>query len=527
MTPTTPPKKRTIWKRLLLGLVIIATLFGGYHFWMIFLYEQNLNSILAEIDAEDPNWTWEQMLASRSQLKPEDNGAIELIELLKATTLRESIPWANRNEWAKKYMKLWDVPAMLYSDGFLEEHPNAKLPAVIRELTEPLLKMEPMPQVLNRARDMKRFQVGRMDHTYRQLLMWSLLPDIQGTRNISTLLGYDADLLADRNQPAPAVKSIQGMLGIGRCLSNDPFLISHLVRQAISGLACRQTARMLAQPVTLTSDQLKLLQWEFEREHELTVGMLTKMIRSERAVLDHDLDQLAQGKINFSDIAGTMGVRLKLSTGYVPLDQKLVNLFPELLYGWGNRPGHFKQERASLLKFYTQAVRWSAQPENTLVSSLEQWEKSGPFVTPFLRQFHMMPMNNKRDSRPEFDSLVRTAHAFLANRAKLRAIIAAIACERYRLDTKSWPTSWDQLTPQYLKAAPIDPNTGKPLFLKALPDGLVIYSVGRDQKDDGGEVLPGESPARDVGYRLWNPAQRGINLDEKYNEYLKNIKGEQ
>jgi hypothetical protein len=34
----------------------------------------------------------------------------------------------------------------------------------------------------------------------------------------------------------------------------------------------------------------------------------------------------------------------------------------------------------------------------------------------------------------------------------------------------------------------IDPFTGKPLLMKKLPEGWVIYSVGKNLKDDGGQV---------------------------------------
>jgi hypothetical protein len=33
-----------------------------------------------------------------------------------------------------------------------------------------------------------------------------------------------------------------------------------------------------------------------------------------------------------------------------------------------------------------------------------------------------------------------------------------------------------------------DPFTGQPLLMKRLPDGWVIYSVGKDLNDDGGQV---------------------------------------
>ncbi len=303
-------------------------------------------------------------------------------------------------------------------------------------------------------------------------------------------------------------------------------MISLLVRSAVTIQACRQTARLLALPLAFTSDQLTALQADFVREQKLSQGYLTEMLRSERAVQDHDLALIAQDKVSFSEIANSMGLRLKWSTGYAPLDQKLVNQFPEMLYGLGNRPGHFKMERVALLKFYTEAVRWSAMPEQALMPALEDWKQKGPFMTPFLRQFPMMFPGNPRDVVPELSELSKLARSYLMNRAQLRAVIGIIACERYRLDRGSWPTSWEQLTPTYLKEIPLDPFTGKAMLFKALPDGLVIYSVGSDGKDDGGDVIRSDHSPKDTGYRLLNPAQRGIYLDDKFNEEVKKMKQE-
>ena len=44
-------------------------------------------------------------------------------------------------------------------------------------------------------------------------------------------------------------------------------------------------------------------------------------------------------------------------------------------------------------------------------------------------------------------------------------------------------------------AATTDPFTDKPLHLKKLPGGWLVYSVGKDLKDDGGEL----SNDQDVG----------------------------
>ena len=159
--------------------------------------------------------------------------------------------------------------------------------------------------------------------------------------------------------------------------------------------------------------------------------------------------------------------------------------------------------------------------------TLDKWKNKGPFLTPFLREFYFIGFrNNPKDTVPELGLLTKLARSYLMNRAQLRATIGILACERYRLDHGSWPTSWEQLTPTYLKEILLDPFTGRAMLFKTLPDGLVIYSVGSDGKDDGGDVIRSDHSPKDTGYRLWNPDQRGINLDEKFNEEVKKMKQE-
>jgi hypothetical protein len=66
------------------------------------------------------------------------------------------------------------------------------------------------------------------------------------------------------------------------------------------------------------------------------------------------------------------------------------------------------------------------------------------------------------------------------------AILAVSAAHRYRLKTGSWPKSLDVLVPDYLPAVPPDRITGEPLGYAVHDDRPVFYSVGFDQKDDGG-----------------------------------------
>jgi hypothetical protein len=72
--------------------------------------------------------------------------------------------------------------------------------------------------------------------------------------------------------------------------------------------------------------------------------------------------------------------------------------------------------------------------------------------------------------------------------------LAAIACalERYRLAKGCFPGALETLVPQFISPLPNDVLTGEPYKYRLTDEGrLVLYSVGWNEKDDGG--VPGES----------------------------------
>jgi hypothetical protein len=69
--------------------------------------------------------------------------------------------------------------------------------------------------------------------------------------------------------------------------------------------------------------------------------------------------------------------------------------------------------------------------------------------------------------------------------------------------------SLSELAPDYLTAIPPDPFDLKPLRLAKRSDGIVIYSVAADDKDDGGAIAQDNAPkATDLGIRLWDVDHR-------------------
>lgn len=71
-------------------------------------------------------------------------------------------------------------------------------------------------------------------------------------------------------------------------------------------------------------------------------------------------------------------------------------------------------------------------------------------------------------------------------RVELALLRVRVAMERYRLQHGKWPPDLSALVPVYLSEVPVDPMDGKPIRYEV--KRRVIYSVGKDFVDDGGEA---------------------------------------
>jgi hypothetical protein len=74
--------------------------------------------------------------------------------------------------------------------------------------------------------------------------------------------------------------------------------------------------------------------------------------------------------------------------------------------------------------------------------------------------------------------------------ARLEAMIdvtrTAMACRLYLLRHGRIPETLSQLAPENLAEISVDPFTGRSLVYRSTPKGFILYSLGPNQKDDGG-----------------------------------------
>ena len=91
---------------------------------------------------------------------------------------------------------------------------------------------------------------------------------------------------------------------------------------------------------------------------------------------------------------------------------------------------------------------------------------------------------------------VRAGEPGVQTETERQMTLAAIALKRFELRHGKLPSSLEALVPEVLAAVPYDYMSAKPLCYRVGNDGrYVIYSVGEDGKDDGGDPTPGPGQA--------------------------------
>jgi hypothetical protein len=65
-------------------------------------------------------------------------------------------------------------------------------------------------------------------------------------------------------------------------------------------------------------------------------------------------------------------------------------------------------------------------------------------------------------------------------------LVAAVALKRYHMRHKKYPSSLDELVPEFAPRMPIDWMDGKPLRYRLDGDQFVLWSVGPNGRDDRG-----------------------------------------
>ncbi|HEY5914453.1 MAG TPA: hypothetical protein VJA21_28015 [Verrucomicrobiae bacterium] len=309
-----------------------------------------------------------------------------------------------------------------------------------------------------------------------------LLPHLALLKRTSQLLNVRAAAELGVGKTGPAVEDINLMFYLAESIRDEPILISHLVRIAESQIALQAVARGLAShqwsDAQLAGFEERLAKFNFCADGR-------RALAGERVVFGGgviDYVRNAPNKFRVLESFGGMSDRQNSGVDPVPVIYALAPdgwlYFEKLNYNRAFQDFLVPALDASNRRVSPEASRKAAGKIEAIV------KQRGPGL--FLRhQFFvgfLMPALSK--------AIQRTAFA----QAAVDEAAVACALERHRLAHGAYPDSLEALAPQLIAQVPHDVITGQALKYRRAADGqYVLYSVGWNEKDDGGVVAVNDS----------------------------------
>ncbi len=280
-------------------------------------------------------------------------------------------------------------------------------------------------------------------------------------------------------QSNAALADVKLSLYLADSVNGEPFLISQLVRSAGVELTVLPVWEGLAEHAW-SDAQLQELESRFRQYNFL--ADLQPCFDSERAdgVLIADLIR-KKGVGYLIDLMGPGSP--------TPQDIELANMGGVLVpRGW------YAMEQVNLCRLHETQLEGTFDPVQRRVypdrirANIRELDRElsghNRFAAVFLRHRILAAL-----ALPSLEKCIQKGAAAQASTDE-----AALACalERHRLANGQFPEKLEMLVPQFISYLPHDVLTGEPYKYRRTSDGrFVLYSVGWNEKDDGG--VPGET----------------------------------
>ena len=282
-----------------------------------------------------------------------------------------------------------------------------------------------------------------------------MLPQMQTFRSVARHMTLRTRVCAAREDIDGAIESIETTLATARAMEHQLSLVEQLVRIAIVGIALGDVEHLLA-TADLTDEQLGRLHadvWALNIQDSFTKSLIGERAVGFQGFHEYPPPPAPRTATAADPMAGGQMMRAADCHFYLQLMQDLIDA-----------------SRAMPPK--------SLQNAKVADARIAEAQQSDPLAgMKYQLSNAIMP-----SIKAAFEANART-HAMRT------LLLASIAARRYQLKYGQFPQELEAIVPEFLTEAPVDPYDGQPLRLQLKGDELVLYSIGRDQRDDGGQEL--------------------------------------
>jgi hypothetical protein len=272
-----------------------------------------------------------------------------------------------------------------------------------------------------------------------------------------------------------ALQNLEALAGLARMERDEPTLVAQMIRVAVANIGLAVTWEALQAP-GWSEPQLERMQKAWE-----PVDMVDAAERGFEGSRASGYEMFALTRrssgphMNMgSPSSGSSLQELMMGYLYLPI-YKLTSIDQDELFYLRNM-----QEGITALRLLKARRPWAEAKQrlNQIATNVNTIARS-PQKIRYL--FSLMAI-------PNYTKACATA---VHGETERQLTLAAIALKRFQLRHGQLPPSLEALVPELLSAAPYDYLGAKPLGYRLKADGsYVLYSVGDDTKDDGGDPTP-------------------------------------
>jgi len=334
-----------------------------------------------------------------------------------------------------------------------------------------------------------------------------LLPHLSTAKALTFWFGAESQLALHEGRTRDALPALLSVIQLPRLMAEDHVLISELVRIAIAGIARADTWEALHADGWTDGDLARVQQ---ALASQSFADAMVRALQSEVVYCSSSFDCFRKSNKETVALLDSMQLFQLADKADWPLWEEALKKIPsgEALLDFIKKQVYCRLWRFAWLD---QCERRYLENSYHLLEIARTATTNKSFLAlepPIDRLREGWTSRNfydrLRNPAPDvFSSLPTVISKAMRAETERSLVICAVALKRYSLRHGSPPASLDALVPEFLSSVPIDYMDGKPIKYRLDAGGaFVLYSVGADGKDDGGNLAL--LPDKTNRHNLWD-----------------------
>lgn len=371
---------------------------------------------------------------------------------------REKGTLTDLTEWQTHFRKLSASPAGKTNGFPVPATPQSPAKDVLTALSLYDSALEELRQAAQRP-------AARMPLDYENgfLIVGDFLPWLAELKRCAQFLHLRILAEGQDGRGEAALTDEKLFLRLNDSVRNDPFLITHLVHIAMTAICLHTVYEGLGRHCW-NDAQLAELEQALAKEDFLADGLAT--LRGEKIIAVNEFEkQRLTRTMAFSINDGGMIKTNVVSMRWMPA-------------------AYFYQNQLCYAQLHDRFSTRLLDTTNRLISPTVMKRVSSE-IKELTR--HYSPYTFQ--SLMILPALTATVSKFAKIQAQLDLARVAVALDRFKLTHGNYPETLNALAPQFLERIPHDIINGQPLHYHRDGEKFVLWSVGWDEKDDGGNVI--------------------------------------